>query len=223
MSRRVSFWGGLSLALLMLGGCLLADVGIDPALDEPTVNTPTLQGGAGVGGSSGPDVSGGGSAATPAAGSGGRGGSEEAPPSVTPPAAGGSANSGAAGSGSAANAGSGNLPPSVGGAGSGGTRVEGADESCPDTTNREEACFSYCSLYTEVCQGFQAGGLTPYDYQSALECVDYCTNEANGWGVGTISSGNTILCRCAHAYLARTQNRNPHCFHSARNPTAMCL
>lgn len=205
---------------LALGGCLLADVGIDPELDDRSATVGAVQGG-GSGGSVA-NGSGGGSgsgAMAPEAGSGG-GGSEGNPSNVTPPAQGGSAGLGTAGSA--------NMPPAMGsagmGAGTGGSgMVAGeASDSCPETTDKEEACIAYCELFTEICEAIEGGGLRAYDYENQLDCVERCVGEA-AWEVGTLTNGDTVMCRCLHSYLAATQGANTHCYHARREPTGMCL
>lgn len=221
MSVRVSFWGRLSLVSLALGGCLLADVGIDPALDEeqPTDMTAGgLQGGSGGagggGGSANSGTAGGsGASALPAAGSGGGGSGGSA---SVPPAEGGAPGAG--------DAGSGNLPPNGGAAGAPGSGdpIPGASESCPDTTDKEEACGAYCSLFTTVCENVELGGMRAYDYEGSADCFNRCFADPT-WEVGTVADGNTVMCRCGHSFLALTQGTNPHCFHARREPTGRCL
>jgi hypothetical protein len=222
MSRRVSFWGGLSLSLLMLGGCLLADVGIDPQIDEDVDRAIAgIQGSAGAGGSSGPsDAAGGssGSASTPPVGSGG---SEGTPP-VQPPVAatGGSAGmSGAAGGAS--------LPPNGGSGGSASSVVDDeaslslaelATLKCPDTTLLEVACGKYCTAYKQACGNFGQAEGGPYDYTSEVECGTFCSATSQ-WALGTISTPDSVMCRCYHSVLAMRMGQTPHCFHAARTPT----
>jgi hypothetical protein len=229
MSRRVSFWGGLSLSLLMLGGCLLADVGTDPKIDEDVdMAIAAARANAGVGGSSGPNEPVGpagasGSASMSTAGSGGEGGSASVPP-VTPPAQGGSYGMGAAGTANVpANTGN-----NAGAGGSGGTLTgtaaidAAAADVCPDNLSKEDLCLNYCDTYTRACGTYQAGGLRPYlPYENSADCAQYCFLQS-GWEVGTISQANSILCRCWHAVAAATAGPDPHCFHAAREPMGGC-
>lgn len=227
MSRLVSFRAGLWLASLTLGGCLLADVGIDESLDPPSMTVGSAQGGGSGGSASAAGGAGGGSggsgsgAMAPAAGSGGGGGSE-GNPNVLPPAQGGAAGMGAAGAAS--------VPPNMGnGAGAGGSNsvvmnaTELAAAECPDTTDRERACTLYCDAYEAVCRGYSpvATVAGPYDYQNATDCAIFC-NLDSGWELGSNSQLDSIKCRCFHAVLASREGPNPHCFHAARIPSGGC-
>jgi hypothetical protein len=217
MSHRVSFWGGLSLSLLMLGGCLLADVGIDEELEQDRTPPPDMAMGGLQGGSGGGSQNGGGSgsASTPAAGSGGRGGTEGNAP-VVPPTMGGSGGAGMAGA-----AGGANLPPANtagAGGGNGLSMAELVALKCPDNQDLETACAQYCDVYAEACSDFTPAQGGPYDYLNTTECATFCYNA--GWAVGTNSTVDSVKCRCYHSVLKIIENAaTPHCFHAARVPT----
>ncbi len=211
MLRRHSIWGGLSLSLLMLGGCLLADVGINEDLEQEQeqVGTPPLQPGAGAGGGNGNGSGGGsGSGSLPQAGQGGGAGA-----GGVSPAQGGSAGAGQAGA-----------PPNTGGAsgeggGGGPTMAELVAQMCPDGVDLETACAQYCDAYTAACGDFNpATADKPYDYTNSTDCAVFCFTES-GWAVGTNSTLDSVKCRCYHAVLAMTEGFTPHCFHAARVPS----
>lgn len=236
MSRRASFFRALvssgsgvlslallPLALLALGGCLLADVGIDPALDPDMTVSAAQGGGSGNGNGNGT----GGSASTPAGAGGGSGAG------VMAPTAGSGGEGGSAGSGGmptgGGEAGSADMPPmggSAGAAGNGGgatSAIELAATECPDSTDRERLCTLYCDAYEAMCRDYSpaAGVAGPYDYQNATDCAVFC-NLDSGWELGSNSQLDSIKCRCFHAVLAEREGPNPHCFHAARIPSGGC-
>lgn len=218
MSRRVSFCGGLCgrgagalvLVSLVLAGCLLADVGIDPELEPETTINPAQGGAGGVA-----NGSGGGSGAL--AREAGSGGGSAGNPNVTPPAQGGSAGMG---SGNAGEAGGASIPPNMAGmAGAGNLSMS----TCLTGLDREQACAAYCGTYEEACRGrsllrISTGEMeTPYTYDNAEQCAQTCRD--SDWVIGNIGVLGSIMCRCHHATLAIDEGPNPHCFHAAEVPS----